>query len=141
MIAASARRAAGDIGSRQRSQNTSDTAPALVNTICGRWWHPLDEKPNANPVPGSPLPWTGDYEDGLGNKITMVAYANPADASDEKQRADGYGIARWEFAKPGVGRAMPGTLAFECWPRFPVKGPDGSPQQYPGWPVVTDLPE
>ena len=112
-----------------------------MNTIYGRWWHPLDEKPGANPVPGSPLPWTGDYEDGLGNKITMVAYANPADVGDERQRADGYGIARWEFAKPGVGRAMPGTLTFECWPRFPMKGPDGSPQQYPGWPVVTELPE
>ena len=119
----------------------SFTSPALVNTIYGRWWHPLDERPGANPVPGSPLPWTGDYEDGLGNKITMVAYANPADVGDEKQRGDGYGIARWEFAKPGVGRAMPGTLTFECWPRFPVKGPDGSPQQYPGWPVVTELPE
>ena len=119
----------------------SFTAPALVNTIYGRWWHPLDEQPGANPVPGSPLPWTGDYEDGLGNKITMVAYANPADTSDEKQRADGYGIARWEFAKPGVGRAMPGTLTFECWPRFPEKGLEGSPQQYPGWPVVTELPE
>ena len=119
----------------------SFTAPAIVNTIYGRWWHPLDEQPGANPVAGSPLPWTGDYEDGLGNKITMVAYANPADVSDEKQRGDGYGIARWEFAKPGVGRAMPGALTFECWPRFPVKGADGSLQQYPGWPVVTALPE
>jgi hypothetical protein len=119
----------------------SFTAPALVNTIYGRWWHPLDERPGANPVPESPLPWTGDYEDGLGNKITMVAYANPADTGDEKRRGDGYGIARWEFAKPGVGKAMPGTLTFECWPRFPEKGPEGKPQQYPGWPVVTDLPE
>ena len=117
------------------------TAPALVNTIYGRWWHPLDEKPGGNPAAGSPLPWTGDYLDGLGNRITMVAYANPADTSDEKQRGDGYGIARWEFAKPGVGRAMPGTLTFECWPRFPVTDADGAPRQYPGWPVVTELPE
>lgn len=119
----------------------SFTAPALVNTIYGRWWHPLDEKPGPNPVPGSPLPWTGDYEDGLGNRITMVAYANPPDITDEKQRGDGYGIARWEFAGPGTGRAVPGTLAFECWPRFPVPGPDGKPRQYTGWPVITDLPE
>lgn len=116
------------------------TAPALVNTIYGRWWHPADEQPGENPVPGSPLPWTGDYEDGLGNKITMIAYANPPDVTNEKQRGDGYGIARWEFAKPGAGRAMPGTLSFECWPRFPAKGPDGKPQQFPGWPVVTELP-
>jgi hypothetical protein len=117
------------------------TAPALVNTIYGRWWHPLDEKAGANPVPGSPLPWTGDYEDGLGNKITMIAYANPGDIQDEKQRGDGYGIARWEFAKPGTGRAISGTLTFECWPRFPTKGLDGKSQQFPGWPVVTQLPE
>jgi hypothetical protein len=119
----------------------SFTAPALVNTIYGRWWHPADEKPGANAVPGGPLPWTGDYEDGLGNKITMVAYANPGDTRDERRRGDGYGIARWEFAKPGVGRAMPGTLTFECWPRFPEKDAEGRPRQYPGWPVVTDLPE
>jgi hypothetical protein len=36
---------------------------------------------------------------------------------------------------------MPGTLTFECWPRFPVPGPDGKLRQYPGWPVVTELPE
>lgn len=119
----------------------SFTAPALVNTIYGRWWHPFDEKAGGNPVPGSPLPWTGDYEDGLGNKITMVAYANPADVKNEKQRGDGYGIARWKFPEPGTGKAMPGTLTFECWPRFPGKGSDGKPVQYPGWPVVTELPQ
>ena len=54
----------------------SFTSPALVNTIYGRWWHPQDEQPGPNPVPKSPLPWTGDYEDGLGNKISMVASAN-----------------------------------------------------------------
>jgi hypothetical protein len=51
--------------------------PAIVNNYYGRWWWPEDEKPGANPVPGSPLPWTGDYLDGFHNKITMVAYANP----------------------------------------------------------------
>jgi hypothetical protein len=117
------------------------TAPALVNATYGRWWHPPDEQPGANPIPGSPLPWTGDYEDGLGNKITMVAYANPATIADPRQRGDGYGIARWEFAEPGLGRPMPGTLEFECWPRFPVVGPDGQRRQFSGWPVVTELPE
>ena len=28
-----------------------------------------------------PLPWTGDYLDGFGNRITMHAYANPESAS------------------------------------------------------------
>ena len=102
------------------------TNPALVNTIYGRWWHPLDEKPGANPVAGSPLPWTGNYLDGLGNKITMLAYANPPNIQDEKQRADGYGIARFNKETR--------RITFECWPRFPTTV-DGRREQFPGWPI------
>jgi hypothetical protein len=103
------------------------TSPALVNTIYGRWWHPADERAGPNPVPGSPLPWTGDYTDGLGNKITMLAYANPADVRDERQRGDGYGLVRFDKKKRAV--------TFECWPRFadPAGGAKG---QYPGWPIT-----
>jgi hypothetical protein len=102
------------------------TNPALVNTIYGRWWHPLDEKPGANPVAGSPLPWTGNYLDGLGNKITMLAYANPVNIQDEKQRADGYGIARFNKETR--------RITFECWPRFPNTA-DGRREQFAGWPI------
>ncbi len=106
------------------------TSPALVNTIYGRWWHPLDEKPGPNAVPNSPLPWTGDYLDGLGNKIRMLAYANPADRSDETQRSDGYGIARFHKKSRKV--------TFECWPRFAdVK--DGDQAQFPGWPMTVGM--
>jgi hypothetical protein len=101
------------------------TSPALVNTIYGRWWHPADEKAGPHPVPNSPLPWTGDYHDGLRNKITMLAYANPANASDERQRGDGYGLVR--FNKKSH------TVTFECWPRF-ADAKKGS--QFPGWPVT-----
>ncbi len=103
------------------------TSPALVNTIYGRWWHPLDEQPGPNPVAGSPLPWTGDFHDGLGNKVSMLAYANPPNITDEKQRADGYGIARFDKTKR--------TVTFECWPRFSdVK--QGDQVQFPGWPIT-----
>ena len=103
------------------------TSPALVNTIYGRWWHPLDEQPGPNPVPNSPLPWTGDFKDGLGNKISMLAYANPENRNDEKKRADGYGIAR--FSK------MKREVIFECWPRFSdVRDGDGA--QFAGWPIT-----
>lgn len=106
------------------------TSPALVNTIYGRWWHPLDEKPGPNPVPNSPLPWTGDFLDGLGNRISMLAYANPEDISDERKRADGYGIARFNKEKR--------TITFECWPRFcDVK--KGDSEQFPGWPITVDM--
>ena len=106
------------------------TSPALVNTIYGRWWHPLDEKPGPNPVAGSPLPWTGDFHDGLGNKLSMMAYANPPDVTDEKQRADGYGIARFNKTKR--------SITFECWPRF-SDAKQGDKAQFPGWPITVAM--
>ncbi|HBV63441.1 MAG TPA: hypothetical protein DEF45_10510, partial [Rhodopirellula sp.] len=103
------------------------TSPAIVNTIYGRWWHPEDEQPGQNPVPNSPLEWTGEYEDGLGNLIRMLAYANPEDRKDETQRADGHGIVR--FNKKDQ------TITFECWSRF-TNVDDGDKAQFPGWPVT-----
>ena len=103
------------------------TNPALVNTIYGRWWHPADERAGPNATPGSPLPWTGDYVDGLGNKITMLAYANPANIQDERKRADGYGLVRFNKATR--------RITFECWPRFPAAGA-ARPAQFPGWPIT-----
>ncbi|MCY2976890.1 MAG: metallophosphoesterase family protein [Planctomycetota bacterium] len=108
----------------------SFTSPALVNTIYGRWWHPLDEKPGPNPVAGSPLPWTGDFQDGLGNKLSMMAYANPSDVSNERERADGYGIARF--------RKSDATITFECWPRF-SDAKQGDQAQFPGWPITVAM--
>lgn len=103
------------------------TSPALVNTIYGRWWHPLDEKSGPNPVPDSPLPWTGDFLDGLGNKISVLAYANPPNINDERQRGDGYGVVRFNKPKRQV--------TFECWPRFSNVA-DGDQAQFPGWPIT-----
>lgn len=108
------------------------TSPALVNTIYGRWWHPLDEKPGPNPVPNSPLPWTGDFRDGLGNRISMLAYANPPDIQDERQRADGYGIVRFHKQSRRV--------TFECWPRF-ADAKQGDAAQFPGWPITVEMPD
>ncbi len=106
------------------------TSPALVNTIYGRWWHPRDEKPGPHPVPNSPLPWTGDFKDGLGNRISMLAYANPVDPKDERQRADGYGTVR--FNKKNR------TITFECWPRFSDVAA-GDSAQFPGWPMTVSM--
>jgi hypothetical protein len=101
-----------------------------VNTIYGRWWHPKDEKAGPNAVVGSPLPWTGDFLDGLGNRMSVIAYANPGDVQDERQRADGYGLARFQMAKQNV--------TFECWPRF-SDSRKGDGQQFPGWPQTFAL--
>lgn len=106
------------------------TSPALVNTIYGRWWHPIDEQPGPRPVPHSPLPWTGDFLDGLGNRISMLAYANPVDVNDERQRADGYGLIRFDKRQR--------TITFECWPRFADAKVD---QPFPGWPMTIGFAE
>lgn len=106
------------------------TSPALVNTIYGRWWHPLNEKPGPNPVANSPLPWTGDFKDGLGNRMSILAYANPPNIQDEKQRADGYGIARFSKSKR--------TITFECWPRF-SDAREGDKAQFSGWPITIPM--
>lgn len=103
------------------------TSPAIVNTIYGRWWQPEDKQPGPNPRTGSPLPWTGDYLDGMGNRISMLAYANPADRKDEQQRGDGFGIARFNKRDRSV--------TFEAWPRF-ADVAEGDQAQYSGWPVT-----
>ena len=103
------------------------TSPAIVNTIYGRWWHPVDEKAGPNSVQNSPLPWTGQYEDGLGNPIRMIAYVNPIDRSNELQRSDGYGLVRF--------RKSDRSIKFECWPRF-VDVTEESASQFAGWPVT-----
>ncbi len=106
------------------------TSPAIVNTIYGRWWHPENEQAGPSPVPDSPLPWTGEFEDGLGNLITMLAYANPADPKQETKRADGYGVARFNRSSRNI------TL--ECWPRFSNVS-DGDTAQFPGWPITVQM--
>ncbi|MEM8713405.1 MAG: hypothetical protein AAGG01_20870, partial [Planctomycetota bacterium] len=105
------------------------TSPAIVNTIYGRWWWPEDEKAGPNPVPGSPLPWTGDFLDGLGNHISMLAYANPPDRKDETKRGDGFGVVRFDKAVRQV--------TVECWPRFADMS-RGDAAQFPGWPITFD---
>jgi hypothetical protein len=112
------------------------TNPAIVNSYYGRWWEPADGQPGANPVPGSPLKWTGDYLDGLYNRITMIAYANPTFADIKTMSAhqrdpkaelgDGYGLIRFN--------TKTGETVFECWPRYADLA-QGDAAQYPGWPV------
>lgn len=112
------------------------TVPAIHNSYYGRWWWPEDGKAGARPVADSPLPWTGDYEDGFGNRITMLAYANPA---TEKvplarvapgERGDGYGLVRF--------RKSSGQIVFECWPKL-ADLTQGDAAQFPGWPVTISM--
>ncbi len=97
--------------------------PASVNNYYKRWWWPEDEQPGMQHDPENPLPWTGDYFDGMGNRITMVAYANPENPSE----GGGFGLIR--FNKPAR------EVTFECWPRDVFVLEKGA-SQFPGWPVT-----
>jgi hypothetical protein len=94
--------------------------PSIVNYY-GRWWWPLEQPLDHDP--NNPLPFTGRYYDGFGNKLTMHAYANP---TTENYNAAGYGLVR--FDKPAR------EITFECWPRHVDVTAPGAPQ-HPGWPI------
>jgi hypothetical protein len=106
------------------------TSPALFNSVYGRWWKPQDEKPGAEPVEGSPLAWTGNFLDGLGNPFRMLAYANPSFAPKRsaKVRADGFGVARFD--------KQARMVTFECWSRFADVTKDA---QFAGWPITVSM--
>lgn len=96
-------------------------SPSIWN-LYGRWWLPL-EKP-LNHDDKNVLEHTGRYYDGFGNKITMRAYANPAEGNN---MATGYGLVRFKKSTR--------EITMECWPRFvDVTKPDA--KQYAGWPVT-----
>jgi len=98
--------------------------PAIVNNYYSRWWWPEDEK--AGPGSNSNLPWTGQYVDGLHNKITMHAYVNPESPSS----GSGYGLIRFNTKLQEV--------TFECWPRHAdVSAKDAT--QFVGWPFVVQM--
>ncbi len=103
--------------------------PSIVN-FYNRWWEPLT--PPIKPVK-TVLKHTGQYNDGLGNRLTMHAYANP---DPERPLYNGWGA---RAAGHGLIRFNKRTrkITMECWPRG-VELDNPKHTQYPGWPVVID---
>lgn len=107
-------------------------SPAIANTWPRRWF---PETPGKNRAPGSPL-YTGDFEDGFGNKLTVFAVANPSltglEPAGLHDRAPGYGIVRLSRTSD--------TVTFEAWPRSadPTRL---DARNYPGWPRSFPLPK
>ncbi len=97
-----------------------------VSNLWPRRWFP--EQPGRHRAPGSPR-YTGDFEDGFGNKITVWAAANPHKTGRKPavlyDRAPGYGIIRFDRDTR--------EIRLECWPRW--EDPEtGKP--YPDWPIT-----
>ena len=93
-----------------------------------RAWQPLE--PGKNRQPGLPE-YTGEFLDGLGNRITIWAVANPQKEYREgviekaRDKASGYGIARFNKTTR--------RITLECWP-LDVDPTAPGAAQYPGWP-------
>jgi hypothetical protein len=100
--------------------------PAISN-VWPRRWFPVNEGKNRKK--DSPR-YTGDFEDGFGNKMTVYAVSNPYFTGKKParlyDRATGYGIVKLNKATRNI--------TIECWPRWvdPSK-PDA--KNYNGWPI------
>ncbi|MBB4077982.1 hypothetical protein GGR28_000583 [Lewinella aquimaris] len=107
----------------------SFAVPAVAN-FWMRWW--LPDEPGRHRQPGA-REYTGEYEDGFHNKITVHAVANPSDTNNTvgedplHGRAAGYGVIRFSKAAR--------EITYECWPRAVDMFAPGS-RPYPGWPVT-----
>jgi alkaline phosphatase D len=101
--------------------------PSVANFWPRRWFPEAD---GASREPGAPRN-TGDYLDGFGNKMTVLAVSNPfklgIEPADINDRAPGYGIITFD--------RLERTITLANWPRWvDPKAPGAKP--YPGWPIT-----
>lgn len=109
-----------------RDAGYSFCVPAMANFYLRSWRPP---EPGGNWQEGMPEV-TGDYLDGFGNKITVLAVTNKGESPGREpvglhDQNPGYGIVAFDTKAR--------TVRFECWPRYAVPGQDA---QYAGWPVT-----
>jgi hypothetical protein len=101
--------------------------PSVANTWPRRWF---PSTPGLNRAPGAPA-YTGDFLDGFGNPMRVLAVANPAKTGREPallhDRVPGFALVRLD---PGSS-----SVTLECWPRG-VDPLDPEAQQYSGWPIT-----
>jgi len=102
--------------------------PSVANFWPRRWYPPSGGPDRSDGL----APGTGDFLDGFGNRMTVLAVSNPTRWGREPaalhDRAPGYGIARFNRATREV--------SLEAWPRW--ADPTAGDQPYPGWPVRFD---
>lgn len=101
-----------------------------ISSIWPRRWFPPNAAPNAHPGMRN----TGDHRDSFGNRMTVLAVANPAlhpgpGLDGLRFRVTGYTILRCNRESRKTTIAM--------WPRWvDPSTADGKP--YPGWPITID---
>lgn len=104
-------------------------ASPTVNNVYPRWFEP--KQPGANRAAGAPEN-TGDFRDGFGNCMTVLAVANarPEFAQEvlqaEVDKASGIGLVTFDKKNR--------TITIDCWPLLADTLKPGT--QFPGWPVT-----
>ena len=118
---------------KQRDSNWSFCTPAIAAGY-PRWWRPDDVGMKHNKRPKHGLPHTGEYLDGLGNKVYVHSVENPAVGKSSNryekahEKASGFGMITFDTDKK--------TYHIEAF-RFLVDATDGKPgNQFKGWPVT-----
>lgn len=98
-----------------------------ISNVWPRRFYPPEE--GGNHQPGAPK-YTSDFADGFGNKMTVLAIANPDKSGKEPanlyDRSTGYGIIVFDKSTR--------TITFANWPRFADPSAGGKP--YDGWPIT-----
>ena len=106
------------------------TVPGTAN-FYPRWWDPKQVGGDAW-KDGEPT-YTGEFEDGFGNKVTVHAAANPGpsgkEPADLHDKKPGWGTV--VFVRNGQ-KGEP-TVTFNNYPRG-VDPTDENAEQFPGWP-------
>jgi alkaline phosphatase D len=107
-----------------RDSNFVIVSPATGNLFPRRWWPPF---PGKNRAPGSPK-YTGDFEDGFGNKVTVFAVANPQKSTIHPVRhhelATGYSVITFDKNSR--------EILLANWPYWADPEKD---KPFPGWPI------
>ena len=104
-------------------------------TLWQRWFEPAQRHSNAGGTP-----YTGDFIDGFGNQIRVLAVANPKisfaeyrksiprfsqELGDRRLKSEGYGIVRVDRKNR--------VFIIECWP-WNVDPSSPGARQFAGWP-------
>ncbi|RKY06064.1 MAG: hypothetical protein DRP65_12265 [Planctomycetota bacterium] len=110
-----------------RDSNYSFCVPSIAN-LYPRWWAPKEKAVKAI---NDGREHTGDYYDGFGNKITVLAHTNPVKTGRQPaelhDRMPGFGIVSFDKTTRDI--------KLECWPRkIDPTDPANAKHQYTGWP-------
>jgi len=110
-------------------------AGPAAGTSWQRWFEPVEARPNARAT------HTGDFVDAFGNKVRVLAVANPKVSfkeyrahrkgrpqglGDRRLKSEGYGVVRIDHAAREV--------VIECWP-WNVDPQAAGARQFAGWPI------